>query len=442
MGWVSRRRSALFLGIFVFALSAYGNPSTCAQFLSTFGYEVEYVQGENPQLWTLYRPENISEAEWRAIPMLERDRVIRTHTDALAPTRRVPARLVRLSTAPEYLPERLIRDDTGNWEIVGGISTSYVELEHNMRTLERGVGPGSYQAHVVSPIESLQRGAAGYTLFSADLLAFRKLVSQLARHEEDPRQIPGAFFSHSFLSVFSQIKKEMLVATMEANLQGRGWRTVVPEFRQRYPHLHEAWAEDRPYYKYTLANTYRTDIYGNTPERLIRWGFEVRGAHKNLEALLTEVRVIETLMHRGFSGFDRFLDLRATDTLSFDQAFNPSIRLMLRESIAEVERDDPKPNYFVFLLRPFEQYADFLSLNRDEAATFRRDVLRARTNALEALQSIADRFQANAIDKQRAKSESMVLLARFCRETNLLPLLEQYQASQITEQDSVAVTGP
>ena len=293
------------------------------------------------------------------------------------------------------------------------------------------MGPGSYQAHVVDAIKTVQRGAAGYTLFSADLLTFRKLTSQLARYEKDPKQIPGAFFTHPFLSVFNQIKKEMLVAVLEANLQGKSWVTVLPEFRSRYPHLNAAWDENRPYYKYTLANTYRTDIYGNSEESLVRWGFEIRGAHKNLEALLTEVRVIETLMRRGFADFERFLALQVVDTLRFEQSFTPEIRLLLKNVIPEVEPDDPKSNYFMFILRPFEQYSDLMNLDPSTGRYLRLSILRARTTALERLQMISERFEKGEIDTAKAREELMVALAIFCQETGLLPLLEHYQQERV-----------
>lgn len=423
------RRLSLF--ILVFSIVGFSVPKDCAYLLAeetspTFGYEVEYVPGEHPNLWTWYRPDFISEEQWAAWDSSERDRVIESRSEEIAPTRRVPSRLVRLSSAPGFLPERLIKDDTGNWEIIGGVSRTFLELEQNLKIVESQVGPGSYQAHAVDSIERLQRGAAGYTLFSADLLTFRKFTSQLERYEKDSSQVPGAFFLHPFLSVYTRIKKEMLLAVIDANLQGKSWSSVVSEFRSRYPHLYTAWRENRPYYKYTLANTYRTDIYGNL-RNLMRWGFEVRGAHKSLKALLEEVRVIAALMQKGFGKFERFIDVGVTDTLSFEASFTPDIRTLIQSNIPVVEADDPKPNYFVFLLRPFEQYVSLLDLTSEEARELRKDILSARTHALESLQALT----TEARPKEKIKEELMVLLARFCKETGLLPYLERFQKRAI-----------
>ena len=245
----------------------------------TFGFEVEYVPNESPKLWDFYRPENITDSVWLDMSSEERDKYAAEHKAELAPVKREPSKMIKTLVAPKFLPERLIVDETDNWEIIGPVSGSYGELEAQIKTLEMLVGPGSYQAHVVNNhMDALEIGVAGYTLFSADLLAFRKLVAQLGRYEKDPKQVPGAFLTHSFLSVFSKVKQEMLIAVVKANLNQKAWNTVVPGFSKAYPDLIEAWREDRPYYKYTLANTYRTDIYGNGAGAPERWGFEVRSA--------------------------------------------------------------------------------------------------------------------------------------------------------------------
>ncbi len=264
LGWARR---AVFLLFFVSLVS---EASVCSDHVvakataqTTYGWEAEYVKGENPGLWQFYRPTLLPEAQWLAMELPVRDQWARDHATELAPTIRIPSKLVRMATAPQFLPEALIVDESGNWEIIGGISQSVAELETEIKTIEKVVGPGSYQAHVVVPFTNFQKGSAGYSLFSADLLAFRKLTTQLARYKKDPKQVPGAFFSHPYLSVFTKMKRDMLVAIAEVNAQGRGWQSALPVMRTRYPELNYIWDENRPFYKYTLANALRTDIYGN-----------------------------------------------------------------------------------------------------------------------------------------------------------------------------------
>lgn len=400
--------------------------------LKTFGFEVEYVPHESPKLWDFYRPENLSDSDWLDMSSEERDKYAADHKAELAPIKREPSKMIKTLVAPKFLPDRLIVDETDNWEIIGPVSGSYGELEAQIKTLEMLVGPGSYQAHVVNnDMGGLEIGVAGYTLFSSDLLAFRKLVSQLGRYEKDSKQVPGAFLTHSFLSVFSKVKQEMLLAVVKANLAGKAWNVVVPHFSQTYPDLHEAWREDRPYYKYTLANTYRTDIYGNGPGGPVRWGFEVRSAHKNLDALLVEVRAIARLMTAGFGGFERFATVPATDVKAFAASFPQGVVKMARAVIAEGEADDPKPNYLMLLQRPWEAYVPLLDLSEAEAKALQTEILKARTKALEALQSLAVEHAAKAIDDAEAKKQIMVTIARFASESTLLPAWEKYLEGQL-----------
>jgi len=389
--------------------------------LPTFGFEVEYVPNENVNLWNHYRPANIPEPKWLFLPSDIRNRWVECHRATLAPRFREPTALVKISTAPSFFPEALIVDETGNWEMIGPVSTSLEELKQQLRTVESLIGPGSYQAHVVRPIDTLERGAAGYTLFSADLLTFRKFHSQLERYRSDSKQLPGAFFLHPYLSVFTRLKKEMLLAVMEANLVGQSWQTVIPQFQKRYPALGDVWNENRPFYKYTLANTYRTDIYGNTVDRLIRWGYEVRSAHKSLESLLSEIKTIHRLMEEGLSRFERFLFLEVVET-EFPPNFSDALKNFLSDVIAQVEPEAPRPFYFSFLTRPFEQYAPLLGLPREEARALRKSILQARTRALEALEQLA----LERVDEKEAKARALLILAQFCENTGLLPKLERF----------------
>jgi len=428
-GWAGTAVGLLFLLSFLKPLHGQDCAATIARASKappTYGWEVEYVRGENPGLWELYRPQMILENTWTSWSLPERDQWTRDHVAELAPTIRVPSLLVRTSIAPNFLPERLIQDESGNWEIIGGISQSVEQLESEIRQIEAVVGPGSYQAHVVLPFANFEKGAAGYSLFSADLLAFRKLTSQLARHQKDPKQIPGAFFGHPYLSVFTKMKRDMLVAVAHANSQGKGWQSALPLMRDRYPSLGHIWDENRPFYKYTLANALRTDIYGNEGDSLVRWGFEVRSAHKSLATLFEEVGTLRTLMNVGFESYDRFLTLKVLDPNIFERAFSPSVQQMLLASIPEGEVEDPRSRYFAYLYRPFEQYAVLLDIPQAEASALRRNILKARTNAVSALEALAAEFGKRTIDARMARERSLVLLAKFAEETTLLPHLENY----------------
>lgn len=268
------------------------------------------------------------------------------NTKALAPTLRIPAGLVRLSTAPGFLPDRLIRDETGNWEIIGPVTDDFEEMETQMRTVEAAVAAGSYQAHVAVPISRLEHGAAGYTLFSTDLLTFRKFSSQLAHYRKAPKAVPGAFFLHGFLSVFSDMKKDMMLKVLEV---------VKPE--------------------------------------------------------------------------------------TFARTFSAPVQQMLKAVLPDGEPEDPRPYYFTFLYRPFEQFTTLLDLDASSARALRRGILQARTRAVAALEDTATRFVAGSLSQKDAKDQAMLVLANFCDETGLLPHLEAYLSRHTGEQDLRKVAG-
>jgi hypothetical protein len=392
----------------------------------TYGWEAEYVLGENPGLWNLYHPAEIPESTWRDMDLTARDQWTRDNVNRIVASTRTALPLVRSSSSPNFLPENLIMDETRNWEIVGGVSRDYASLESQITQVENIVGPGSYQAHVVLPFDTLEKGAAGYSLFSADLITLRKFSTQLKRFTSDSAQIPGAFFLHPYLSVFTKLKKEMLIAVVDANLQGRPWQSVLPQFQLRYPALADVWREDRPFYKYTLANALRTDIYGNTESQLLRWGYEVRSAHKSKDSLLREVQSIRQLMMRGFSRFEPFVDVDALDPDVFNTAFSAPVRHLLQTVIPEGEPEAPRPTYFTFIHRPFEQYATRLGLAPHEVTRLRRDILRARTKAIADLEVLAGKFTAGGVEAKAAKNQALIVLAKFSDEMGLLGPMEVY----------------
>lgn len=122
-----------------------------------FGFESEYGLNDIEKMLNVYGPSpqfGISKESWFQMSPNERLQWVKTNIKELFPEYRRPGKLIKYDSSPElgFLPSALIRDDTGNIELVLKPTDTLEDFELQVKLVHEHLGDrGSMQGSVSLP---------------------------------------------------------------------------------------------------------------------------------------------------------------------------------------------------------------------------------------------------------------------------------------------------
>jgi hypothetical protein len=300
-----------------------------------FGFESEFTLGEIEGLLEVYGPApefGITPQAWFAMSGADRVAWVKANLAKLFPTTRELGHLVKLAREPglDFMPERLLRDETGNLEIVLQPVNTFEEWKRRVFLLSEKVGIGSMQGAASEPNDAFfgEAGPAGGTPssryeedlgffnFHNDLDSLDKLELGAARYARDPGKAAANSFNHPFLGPMTRLKQDNLVRYLSANARGELLDAQSLKFV----------AYEDSSFKYTGGTAYRPDI---VPGR--RVVLEVRDAHNSLDALIDRMSRAVFYLERGRAAFAEAAGLRAFDSQADFAKLPEPVQQVLRE---------------------------------------------------------------------------------------------------------------
>jgi phosphatidylserine/phosphatidylglycerophosphate/cardiolipin synthase-like enzyme len=192
----------------------------------SYGYEVEFVPEQSPQIFNFYRLPKYSEIQWLKLSPEQRlgefksklakyPKLLRTILTSLG-----RMKLEKLKAAPDFLPEKLLIEAHGTVEVVGEVFKDQKEMGDKIRRIVDTLGKGYWQSHVVFPRE-YGANLSGYVAFSTDHAYLTSLTKSYVKYLRDPESLPGVLLTHYALGPLSQKGFTETVENTEKSLLGK-----------------------------------------------------------------------------------------------------------------------------------------------------------------------------------------------------------------------------
>jgi predicted component of type VI protein secretion system len=399
-----------------------------------FGFESEYTVNDINKLVKHYGPDEsfgISLEQWEDMRPAVRAQWVRDHMAELFPTDREPGKLVRLASSPDilnFLPDRLIRDETGNIEIILEPVDTFEDWYRHVKKLNKKLGEGSMQGTVSQPTktffraggdgDSLLKERIGMFNFYSDYDVLQKLKAGYYRFEMDPSKKVARSFEHPFLGPMTRMKQRKLIADLKSHASGYGYGT---------DDLSRVSGSDDSY-KYVGSTAYRPDIVGE--ERVVT---EARDAHKNFGVLSERMLRSLYLQQSAPVGLSKFNKIKHFNSKSDFKKLPKVVRDELERLFPNKAQErftytasqklalDVFRN-FAYPMRDWDDYLDVF-----EVASLRETVLEAQAVYKNKLSDIVTRLRRSSIDDLQAQIEIQGALATFVKDSKLAKAFEDYQ---------------
>jgi hypothetical protein len=379
-----------------------------------YGFEAEYTLTESKALLGVYGPDpqRFATIDWDQWSPEQRHSWMMDHLDELFPTLRNEGYLVKRSTDPkwEFLPNRLIRDSTGNLEIVLKPEQEWERYVQQLQRLNEEFGEGSMQATVsVTKQMFYARDPAqwmGVLNWMQEKDTLEKLKVGLGRWRKDPTKAVALSFQHPFLGPMTAQKQKRLWTAIQEN-------HANPSFTRS----HMSWvSSDDSSFKYVGGTAYRPDL---VDDRVI---LEIRDCHTNWNCLQSRLQrllelfenEVERQLWVSFKAFDSESDFEALpmDLREFLKTLFPA-RLKSGEEYSAAER------------LALEVYRNFAYPLRDWSLWPGQDAARlesAQKNYLRKLEGIRTELSNALISADEASRKVQGALVEFIDEAGLAAL--------------------
>jgi hypothetical protein len=391
-----------------------------------FGFESEFTMKDLEGLLTVYGPApefGVSTDKWLAMPIAERVAWVKTNLKTLFPNVRELGGLVKVNREPslEFLPERLLRDSTGNLEIVLKPVNTYEEWKRRVFLLNEKVGVGSMQGTTSVTCDvffgrdsanapaTLIEADLGFFNFHNDLDTLDKLETGAVRYKKDATKPAANSFNHPFLGPMTRLKQTRLIRYLEANARGE----MLDEAAMK-----AVSAEDNSF-KYVGGTAYRPDI---VPGKVI---LEVRDAHTNVEALLERMSRSVAYLQYGRSEFVSAAAMPAFDSKVDFEKLPEHVQSMLKKLFPskmqaglEYNADEQLAlevfRNFAYPMRDWDAQLRFLG-----RADLRNTVRLAQRSYSAKLAAVAADLEAGKITAEQASLRVQGAIAEFAPESKL-----------------------
>lgn len=415
-----------------------------------FGFESEYTAAELGPMTKFYGPDaatsGISAAAWRAMPVDARLSWVQEKLKSI-PYGSKDTVLVRLDQNAElaFLPSKLIKDDTGNVEIIVAPVSRFETWKQQVQWINRNLGVGSMQAMVSQPRDTFfTRGSTiesssvtykenlGFFNFLHESDALDRMARGAEKFRLDPSKDVMRPFLHPYLGPMIEFRHKRMRKAMFEHARGKDLEQETLE----------AIVRREQSFKYIGSTAYRPDI--GAPTRVSQ---EVRDAHKD-EAVLIE-RVTRSLLHmqEGRTGFLRASDIKPFDSEAKFNSLTPAVQSFLKtvfphkapSRVQEFENAlfvHETYRNFAYPLHDFRPWLSFM--NRMDLV---KTVESAQGAYVQKLESLAARLERGEIGKDQASREAQGALAEFAPASRLSEAFQAHEAKLIREARENRPTG-
>jgi hypothetical protein len=404
-----------------------------------FGFESEYTLRDAEKLLEVYGPDRgfgISTGQWHNMRSEERVRWVQNNLERLFPEERKAGKLVKIDNDPalEFLPKNLIKDSTGNLEIILKPFQTLEDWLSNITLLNERLGVGSMQGTISVPssaffgkipghsvAQSIQEDL-GFFNFMNDFDTLQKLESGAKRYLTDPTKDVAKSFSHPFLGPMSRLKQGRLKEFLEANADDR----------RLDPSSLESVSMSDASFKYIGGTAYRPDIAA--PYRVI---FEVRDAHTNMDSLLERMLRTTFFTQFGRQQFRAAANIEAFDSVNDFSKLSRSVQEMLKQlfpmkTIPGIHYNNEEQlalqvyRNFAYPLRDWENHLRFLG----ERGLSQRIAL-AKESYTFKLETIARALAAGQISANEASLSIQGALVQFSAESRMTQAFRRWQSKNL-----------
>lgn len=404
---MQKRWTSVGLILLLFSFWASADTHSCGSFyrlvkpVLSYGLEIEYTIDRTPRLLADYRHHGTSEKKWASLSSSEKMKMmLRDDTNGRVNT------LVRLSTAPDWIPSEMDREGHGTFEATGMIFLSLESLNAAVDKMERRYGRGAAQVHVVFNRKEVKQPLSGFVSFSADRAQLRNLVLGYQKYLKDPTKLPAANITHYVLGPMSSVGAKATRELEHQIVTGKKLKNLVAG-------------------KYFLSTVLRAGIYGQGD----RIGYELRQFNFDYEGLKNEADYVSRLIAEDkLAKFKRFED-------SIEAEFEINARITEehgREALAWLQRLDrpdlEKTNmetHMLFFIRDWKNHPILDTLRSGD-----RMRLRLRLIELEA-QLIHDlnQLSTQSLRTKELVNQIRVRVAKWAYESGLLEVFDSYEHS-------------
>jgi len=392
-----------------------------------YGFESEYTMKDLEKLVNVYgpKPEFLPRDQWLAKSTAERVQWIEANITTLFPENRKAGGLVKTTELPElaFLPPAVIRDETGNIEVVLAPVDTLEEFTHQANLVNEHMGIGSMQGSTSSPVgaffppngldvstNEVIKEKIGYFNFMGDMDTITKLEVGASRFERDSTKSTAMSFQHAFLGPMTKLKHSKMVEFFAANARGAKFDK----------NSMQAIAGTDASFKYFGGSAYRPDIV--PMERVI---LEVRDCHTSMTCLMERMLRNTFHMQYGYDQFWRSMSLKPFDSVKdyaklpegarqalesvFPSKMKPGVDYNDEEKLAlEVYRN------FAWPMRDWSSHVELLG--RPKLA---EKIQTAQNAYVSKLNAIAQELAAGTIDKKAASVRIQGAISVFGKESEI-----------------------
>lgn len=389
-----------------------------------YGFESEYTLDEIGDLLKFYAPEAslISRSEWNSLTKAKKIEWVKNNISEVFPTTRQEGGLVLINRTKEFsfLPKRLIRDETGNIEIVLPPYDSLEEWYKVVNTINKNMGAGSMQATISVPRKAffletdesteIYKRNMGYLSFYSDYDAFEKLILGNDRWLESQDRRVARSFEHPFLGPMNKRKHLKLKQYLKANAEGDMYDAEAKEFVS---------GSDASF-KYFGGTAYRPDIA--SPDRVV---VEVRDAHNKFNLLFNKVLRSTYHLMDDRADFAAMSALKPFDADSTFELFPKYVQAELKKVFPNKAK--PGIDYNADELATLEVAKNFAYPLRDWSVHTRlmsnkeldQTVKEAQTRYMEQIKQIMKSHRDGALNSDQAAVKVQGALVTFAEESKL-----------------------
>jgi hypothetical protein len=412
------------------------------------GFESEYTMKESAKLLEVYAPPEalLALTQWKTMDHAAKLNFIQTHRDQIFPKGRPgfaaasgKTGLIKRNSDPKFekLPESLVLDETGNFEIITQPMNSLSELVGIIGFINREFGVGSMQATLSTPADhffgrSENRNAAEVNLenrsffrFIQEFDALAKMHLGVEKYARNPNRPVMLAFAHQWLGPPTNYRRERTERFLELNQRGEG-----------YDQYEISLIKGRDYSpKYLGSTVYRPDIGGRE-----RVAAEVRDANKSWETLRERILRASYALLNDRSAFKPADVLRAFDPNADFARLPQPLQDMLHNLIPN--RQDPSIAYdsmgrlaldvarnFAYPMRDWSGHVELIGKPGLEA-----QVAAAQNSYLNKMQGIHADLNAQRIDKQTAINRVHGAVAEFSTESGIFEGMQKWYEERIAHQ--------
>jgi hypothetical protein len=394
-----------------------------------YGFESEYTLDRIDDIMMHYAPEEsfMPRAQWNAMAKTERGDWFRANWKRVFPDFREEGKLVRTSKGPEFefLPERVIMDDTGNLEIVLNPMDTLEDWFAKTNFINKKFGAGSMQGTVSSPFEAIfhtsekvpeelmQKGNLGFLNFTNDLDTLEKMMAGLERYEENPTKLVMRSFDHPWLGPMTKLKRERLEVMLEANSKGEMMEAKYMEKISKFANS----------YKFIGGTSYRPDIIYKK-RRIV---FEARDCHSDPKCLGDRLLRNSFFMEEGTAKMADASQFKAFDSVGDFEKLSEKNQSMLKDLFpAKIEAHNADEYTGDALLAvevfrnfswPLRNWATHIEFFGEKALG--QKIQFAQGKYVSRLDDIQTRFSSGALTKTQAQAEIQGAVVKFADESKL-----------------------